>query len=157
MTYGCLVTNGKIFDTGECRCHGALDIALNSSGAMQITAGPSECVRQRILMWLATKKGERYDPRLGCCLHSYLHKPITKQAFVEIESAVREELKLLFPDVPSVGVKVWRVDRNTLGMRIDVNKESVTVSVDRTTLEVLSKMYENMRQALQFQTAGGSR
>ncbi|MDH7597567.1 MAG: hypothetical protein QHG98_07520, partial [Methanothrix sp.] len=78
MAYGCLVTNGRIFETGECRCHGALDIALNSSGAMQITADPSECVRQRILMWLATKKGERYDPRLGCCLHSYLHKPITK-------------------------------------------------------------------------------
>ena len=70
-----LKTNMDI-STGYCKCHTALDITLTPDGDLSIISGQEE-LDQRFFLYLATPKGERYDPRIGCYAYDFLHEKVS--------------------------------------------------------------------------------
>lgn len=98
LSWGDLKTNLRI-EGGTCKCHGNLDFELTPSGDLAIITDPGESITQRIILWLATPKGERRDPAVGCLLWEYLHQKLTGSTLKELEVRLTRELSLNFPDL----------------------------------------------------------
>lgn len=107
MSWGDLKTNLRI-EGGTCKCHGNLDLELTPSGDLALISDPAECLRQRIVLWLATPKGERRDSEVGCLLWDYLHQKLTGSTLKELEVRLVRELTLNFPELVVSSVKCER-------------------------------------------------
>ena len=108
MSWGDLQTNLRI-EGGVCKCHGNLDLVLTPTGDLAIITDPAECIRQRIILWMSTPKGERRDPEVGCLLWDHLHRKVTGSVLKELEVRLARELQLNFPELILKSVKCERV------------------------------------------------
>jgi hypothetical protein len=107
---------------GRMRCHGDLDLTTTITGDLALTSDSASNTRQRILMWLATPKGERLDPSIGCCLYDFLHSSASPTNVRKMESYIAADINYLFNDL---GLKVKSV---TCRVADDVNS-SVYVDI----------------------------
>jgi len=148
MPFGDMRFNGKIFETGICRCHGWGDLVLNSQGDIDVVTDEEECITQRIIIWMGTHKGERLDPTIGCVIHDYMHKPITSQNMKHLRSDALYQLQSIFPDYD---VKIDLVinqdedQRNKVTMYAWIGKFEVSLRVDK---EGFKELYEQVRTTL---------
>ena len=92
--------------SGRVGCHSAWDLITTVSGDIALTRDAAENNRQRLLMWLATPKGERLDPTLGCCIHDYFHQKITSDLPRRLELDMRADLLSVFPELSIRNIKI---------------------------------------------------
>lgn len=104
---------------GFCQCHTALDIRLTATGDLAIISGTEE-IQQRFLLYLATPKGERFDPNIGCFAHDYLHEKNTKSNMRMMEQDILGDMSYQFPEVKVNSVSCVQDDSDPFQMRLYV-------------------------------------
>ena len=108
MLFGDIQLN-MTFDNGTCRCHGQLSPNRTSSGDIaRVTpitdkegnTDYTDCIMQRLGIWLAVKKGERpLFPNFGCCIRDYINEPMTYSKLLDLQGQVERELRNdVFPE-----------------------------------------------------------
>lgn len=108
---------------GFCQCHTALDIQLTATGDLAIISGTEE-IQQRFLLYLATPKGERFDPNIGCFAHDYLHEKNTKSNMRMMEQDILGDMSYQFPEVTVKSVSCIKDESDPSKMRLDVRLSS---------------------------------
>jgi phage baseplate assembly protein W len=104
---------------GFCQCHTALDIILTATGDLAIISGTKE-IQQRFLLYLATPKGERFDPNIGCFAHDYLHEKNTKSNMRMMEQDIIGDMSYQFPEITVNSVSCVQDDSDPFRMQLDV-------------------------------------
>lgn len=104
---------------GFCQCHTALDIILTATGDLAIISGTKE-IQQRFLLYLATPKGERFDPNIGCFAHDYLHEKNTKSSMRMMEQDIIGDMSYQFPEITVNSVSCVQDDSDPFRMQLDV-------------------------------------
>jgi phage baseplate assembly protein W len=104
-----LLTNFNL-EQGSCKCHSLLDILLSPTGDLALTKTDQQTLRQRFLLYLATPKGERLDPTVGCCLHDFLHEINSPRVTRKLELYIESDLRTQFPEL---GIKTVRCSPST--------------------------------------------
>jgi phage baseplate assembly protein W len=104
---------------GFCQCHTALDIRLTATGDLAIISGTKE-IQQRFLLYLATPKGERFDPNIGCFAHDYLHEKNTKSSMRMMEQDIIGDMSYQFPEITVNSVSCVQDDSDPFRMQLDV-------------------------------------
>jgi hypothetical protein len=107
-TGGDLLSNFNL-SGGQIGCHSAWDLVTTVTGDIALTRDLAENNRQRLLLWLATPKGERPDPSLGCCIHDYFHQKITKDLPRRLSLDMRADLLSVFPTLNIKNINVTAV------------------------------------------------
>ncbi len=92
-----LRTNMDI-SAGHCHCHSSLDLVLDATGDLSLISDQDE-LKQRFFLYLATPKGERYDPRVGCSCLDYLHEKNTRGNLRRLEQDLEADMKYQFPEI----------------------------------------------------------
>ena len=92
-----LCTNMDI-SAGHCHCHSSLDLRLDATGDLALISGQDE-LKQRFFLYLATPKGERYDPNIGCSCLDYLHEKNTRSNLRRLEQDLLADMKYQFPEL----------------------------------------------------------
>ena len=95
--YWDIKTNMDI-SAGHCHCHTSLDLLLDATGDLALISGQDE-LKQRFFLYLATPKGERYDPKIGCSCLDYLHEKNTKGNLRRLEQELEDDIKYQFPEL----------------------------------------------------------
>lgn len=123
---------------GFCQCHTALDIQLTATGDIAIISGTEE-IQQRFLLYLATPKGERFNPRIGCFAHDYLHEKNTPSNMRMMEQDIIGDMSYQFPEVNVTSVTCIRDDTDSSRMQLDVRlADSETLRFLYTPQELVS-------------------
>lgn len=104
---------------GFCQCHTALDIILTATGDLAIISGTKE-IQQRFLLYLATPKGERFDPNIGCFAHDYLHEKNTKSNMRMMEQDIIGDMSYQFPEITVNSVSCVQDDSDPFRMQLYV-------------------------------------
>ena len=97
MEYYDLKTNMDI-SAGWCHCHSSLDLTLDATGDLALISGNNE-LKQRFFIYLATPKGERYDPNIGCSCLDYLHEKNTRGNLRRLEQDLESDISYQFPEL----------------------------------------------------------
>lgn len=105
--------------TGFSHCHTALDILLTATGDLSIVSGNDE-LRQRFLLYLATPKGERFDPEIGCFAYDYLHEKNTRNNMRKMEQDIMNDMNYQFPDIEVISVSCMKDASDPFRMQLDV-------------------------------------
>lgn len=129
---------------GRVRCHSNLDLVTTLTGDIAITPDDVTNYRQRLFMWLATPKGERIDPSVGCCLYDFLHNKATSTTARTLELYLASDLAVAFPelDVKSVRCKLSS-DNRTFSVDVKLGDESLTfLFSDNDLLNISSQLAE---------------
>ena len=92
-----LKTNMDI-SAGHCHCHSSLDLLLDATGDLALVSGQDE-LKQRFFLYLATPKGERYDPKIGCSCLDYPHEKNTRGNLRRLEQDLEADMKYQFPEL----------------------------------------------------------
>jgi hypothetical protein len=93
-----LLTNFSL-DVGDCKCHSLLDLRVSATGDLALTRDPQQALRQRFLIYLATPKGERLNPNIGCSLHDFTHELNVPNISRKLELYIENDLKTQFPEL----------------------------------------------------------
>jgi len=97
IEYYDLKTNMDI-SAGHCHCHSSLDLLLDATGDLALVSSHDE-LKQRFFLYLATPKGERYDPKIGCSCLDYLHEKNTRGNLRRLEQDLEADMKYQFPEL----------------------------------------------------------
>lgn len=84
--------------SGHGQCHSSLDVELDATGDIAIISGQDE-LKQRFFLYLATPKGERYDPKIGCSCLDYLHEKNTSGNLRRLEQDLESDMDYQFPEL----------------------------------------------------------
>jgi len=138
MAFGDVKLN-MIFDDGYCRCHGLLSPARTPNGDIARVTKEQECIMQRVGVWLAVKKGERpLHPDFGCCIRSYMNKPLTMSIIKALKGEIQGELEELFPEYVISNLRVLVPERNTVEIKAIINGIPVEFLGNEATLNELN-------------------
>jgi len=120
MAFGDVKINA-LFDNGICRCHGVLSLQRTATGDIARVTKEQECVLQRIMIWLAVKKGERpLHPNFGCCIRSYINRPMTVSILKSLKGEIQAELEELFPEYQVSNLRVNVPARNEISIKVNI-------------------------------------
>lgn len=157
MLFGDIQLN-MTFDNGTCRCHGQLSPNRTSSGDIaRVTpitdkegnTDYTDCIMQRLGIWLAVRKGERpLFPNFGCCISDYINEPLTYSKLLDLKGQIERELKRdVFPeDTFTVSnVKVEVPARNEVKVSVNVGNYAVEFLGNAATL---SRLESQLSRAL---------
>ena len=118
MPFGDIKINMMVGEDGLCRCHGLLSPMRTAGGDIARVTKEQECIMQRIAIWLAVKKGERpLHPNFGCCIRSYINKPLTMSLVKELKGQIQSELGELFPEYTISNLRITVPERNTIDIK----------------------------------------
>lgn len=141
MAFGDIKVNGMVGEDGLCRCHGLMSPTRTPSGDTARVTREVDCIMQRIVIWLAVKKGERpLHPHFGCCIRSYMHQPLTVAKLKELRGNVQAELEALFPEYVISNLRVEVPERNTVDIKANVGPYPVQFLGDPASLNELNSM-----------------
>jgi len=140
MPWGDLRLNGKVMEIGFCRCHGQMDLAVAAPGGLDVVTDVEECIMQRLWIYLATKKGERLNKKLGCCLFKYFHKPLTSSVLKDLESEFLRDLKKVYPEFSSFSVSATSNARNEVEINAYIGSNVVNFTTNEEELNYLNKL-----------------
>jgi hypothetical protein len=132
---GDLQTNMSM-GAGRLRCHSNLDLLTTCTGDLAITATEESNMRQRLFMWLATPKGERLDPSVGCCLYDFMHDKATSSNARLLEIAIGSDIQTLFPElaIKTIRCRLSDADNRTFYVDIKIGNESLSFLFDYNEL-----------------------
>jgi hypothetical protein len=94
------------FGPGWSKCHSAGDLPLTASGDFALTKSAFVNIRQRMLLYFMTPKGERLESTLGCCLFDYIHELDTQENRRLFELALENDIRVAFPTLELKGIRV---------------------------------------------------
>lgn len=138
----------EINELGFCRCHGLVSFVRTPNGDFARVTQPLECIQQRIGMWLAVKKGERpLFPNFGCCIRSYINKPLTRATLKALKGELLAELRELFPE-PELQVSnlvITVPERNTISVWAYIGNFEVLFTENEAEL---NKLHSQLQRAL---------
>jgi len=121
IAFGDIKINMAINEDGVCRCHGLLSPARTATGDIARVTKEHECVLQRIAIWLAVKKGERpLHPNFGCCIRSYINRPMTVSILKSLKGEIQAELEELFPEYQVSNLRVNVPARNEISIKVNI-------------------------------------
>jgi len=119
MSFGDVKMNSLIGEDGVCRCHGRYSPARTASGDIARVTKEQECIEQRIMIWLACKKGERpLHPDFGCCIRSYMNMPLTMSVLKALKGQIQAELEELFPEYTVSNLRITVPARNEIAIKV---------------------------------------
>jgi phage baseplate assembly protein W len=125
VVFGDVKLNG-VFDNGLCRCHGLLSPERTANGDIARVTDELGCIYQRIMIWLATKKGERpIHPNFGCCIWSYINEPLTMSKVAALKGEIEAELKEIFPEYEISNLRLTVPERNSIDIRVVIGSYPV--------------------------------
>lgn len=133
---------------GFSQCHTALDIQLTATGDFAIISGTEE-IQQRFLLYLATPKGERFDPNIGCFAHDYLHEKNTNCNMRMMEQDILGDMSYQFPEVTVKSVSCIKDESDPSKMRLDVklaNNDTLKFLYTPQELVTLTKELSELSQ-----------
>ncbi len=138
MAFGDVKMN-LLFDNGACRCHGLLSPQRTASGDVARVTKEQECIMQRIGIWLACKKGERpIHSEFGCCIRSYMNKPLTMSILKELKGQIQAELEELFPEYTVSNLRIDVPERNSISIKVNIGAYPVDFLGNAATLNELN-------------------
>lgn len=118
--------NWEVGEDGVCRCHGKWSPRRTSSGDIARITEEQACITQRIEVWLAVKKGERpLFPNFGCCIRSYINKPLTMSILKALKGEIQAELEDLFEEYEVYNLRVTVPERNTIKVQVNIGTVAV--------------------------------
>ncbi len=127
-----------LFENGFCRCHGRLSPIHSSNGDIARVTDELECIYQRIGVWLAVKKGERpLFPNFGCCIWSFVNRPLTMSNLKQLKGLLQSELEELFPEYIVSNLRVTVPERNTTSVSAQIGAYPVEFLGNPATLNQL--------------------
>jgi len=146
MAFGDVKMSG-VFENGECRCHGRWGPVRTSSGDVARVTKEQECIMQRIQVWLSVKKGERpLFPNFGCCIRSYMNKPLTMSVLKALKGEIQAELEELFPEYTVSNLRVTVPARNEIDIKANIGAYPVEFLGTAATLnELNSRLNEALK------------
>jgi len=146
------------FDNGNCRCHGVLSPVHSSNGDIARvtplidTEGDidyTDCIMQRLGIWLAVRKGERpLFPNFGSCISDYINEPLTYSKLLDLKGQIERELKRdVFPEdtFKVSNVKVEVPARNEVRVSANIGNYAVEFLGNAATL---SRLESQLARAL---------
>jgi phage baseplate assembly protein W len=139
--------NWEVGDDGVCRCHGKWSPKRTSNGDIARVTDPQKCIMQRIEVWLAVKKGERpLFPDFGCCIRSYMNKPLTMSILKALKGEIQAELEELFPEYAVSNLRVTVPARNEIDIKVNIGAYPVEFLGTAATLnELNSRLNEALK------------
>lgn len=146
MAFGDVKMNTEIYQDGLCRCHGLWSPVRTPNGDIARVTKERECILQRIMVWLSVKKGERpLFPNFGCCIRSYINKPLSVAVLKELKGQIQSELEELFPEYQVQNLRITVPERNAIRIEAYVG----TVAVDFLgTAATLNELNTRLNSAL---------
>lgn len=121
MSFGDIKINALIGEDGVCRCHGLFSPVRTANGDIARVTKEHECILQRIMIWLAVKKGERpIFPNFGCCIRSYINRPLSVSVLKELKGQIQSELEELFPEYSVSNLVITVPERNAINIQVNV-------------------------------------
>jgi hypothetical protein len=120
-------------------CHTNFDLLTTITGDLALTKDDEENNRQRLLMWMATPKGERINPATGCCLHDYFHEKMTGSIYRRLELDLKTDLKSVFPTLDIKNLSVDNISdlesgNRTIQVGITLGDDSLKFVADFNSL-----------------------
>jgi len=150
MPWGDVWLNAHLDNDGICRCHGRLSPGHSPNGDIERvtpikqkdgTTDYSKCIEQRVVVWLACRKGERpIHPKFGCCIRDFYDEPLTGSRLIDLKGALERELsKDVFPEkeFKVSGVRVNSPARNVVKCEATVGNYDVEFTTDPAILAAL--------------------
>ena len=141
MAFGDIKVSTAINEDGVCRCHGLWSPVRTSTGDIARVTKEQECVLQRIMIWLAVKKGERpLHPNFGCCIRSYINQPMTVSILKSLKGEIQAELEELFPEYTVSNLRVTVPARNEVSIKANIGAYPVEFVGNAASLNELNTM-----------------
>lgn len=131
-----VATNMDI-SSGHCHCHTSLDLSLTPSGDIAIISGQDE-LNQRFFLYLATPKGERYNPQIGCFAYDYLHEKNTSNVMRRMEQDISADFKYQFPELELHGVTCQKSITDPFQTQISIRLSNRTLQYLYTPEELMT-------------------
>lgn len=139
MAFGDVKMNALINENGECRCHGRYSPQRTASGDIARVTEERECIEQRIMIWVACKKGERpLHPQFGCCIRSYINMPLTMSVLKSLRGQIQAELEELFPEYIVSNLRVTVPERNAIDVKVSIGPYPVSFLGNAASLNELN-------------------
>ena len=135
-TYYDIKTNLDI-SAGHGQCHSSLDIVLDATGDIALISGQDE-LKQRFFLYLATPKGERYDPKIGCSCLDYLHEKNTAGNLRRLEQDLESDMDYQFPEL-EINSIVFRLKGSTAELHSQQNFEKAVQQEKKKMEQSLEK------------------
>lgn len=137
--FGDIKINAMIGEDGVCRCHGLMSPARTAAGDIARVTKEQDAIKQRIMIWLAVKKGERpLHPYFGCCIRSYMNKPLTMSIIKSLRGEIQAELEELFPEYVVSNLRVTVPERNSIDIKAVINGHPVEFLGNEANLNLLN-------------------
>jgi hypothetical protein len=114
---GDLLTNMQM-DGGTVKCHSTVDAVLTTSGDLALVADDSTGMQQRLMIWMATPPGERFDPTIGCPWYSYAHKKMSSANIKELANEMTNSFVKFFPELDVSRIEISKLDTRTLFVEV---------------------------------------
>jgi len=133
--------SASINEDGICRCHGLWSPVRTANGDIARVTQEHECVLQRIMIWLAVKKGERpLHPEFGCCIRSFINQPMTISILKDLKGQIQAELEELFPEYEVSNLRVTVPARNEVSIKANIGAYPVEFVGNAASLNELNTM-----------------
>lgn len=117
--------------SGYIRCHGSGDLVNTPDGDFALTETYEEYLLQRLIIWLATPKGEvPNDPDVGCVLHDFLFEKQTNATVYALAKQLEYDAKKQFPDLGLIYIDIKTININTIAITFFTQNELVKLIVN---------------------------
>lgn len=139
MAFGDIKINMMVGEDGLCRCHGLLSPQRTTTGDIARVTKEIDCMKQRIAIWLACKKGERpLHPEFGCCIRSYMNMPLTISVLKDLKGQIQHELEEIFPEYKISNLRITVPERNAIDIKVYVGAYSIEFLGNAASLNELN-------------------
>lgn len=145
LDYGDIATN-QSYGKGSVRCHGNTDIALTATGDIALTTDAFSNLRQRMMMYIMTPKGERLDPDLGCVLWDFFFEKDRPEELRLFELTLENDIRTAFPDLDLKGIRIISSGNDSVGRtttaKVILGNEDLEFVFPRNDITDVSKQFD---------------
>ena len=142
---------------GELKCHRSVDLVLTPDGDLALTRTDSELMHQRLLLFLATPKGELLDPEQGSTFYEYLHRPVTGDNIASLRVNLEYDLKKWFPEFGVTRVSISVIGRNSIYVVVYMADDAIRFLYDPGEVVQMSNMISESLRPYEWVTTETSR
>jgi len=134
------------FKPGRVKCHRSLDLMLTPDGDLALTEDSDTESLQRLVIYMFTQKGERYNPNVGCILHHMIHAGLTATNLALIQRSIETDLNTLFPEFKGAEIRVAKMNgqTNTLAISFVLPQGAFGSIIDLDSLLSSSELMKDL-------------
>jgi len=143
VTWGDLKINQSM-EGGRCRCHSDMDLVTTTTGDLAVTMDKDEHMRQRMVLWLATPRGEVYNqPYAGCVLHDYIHERMSGSVLARLERDLKQDMQDHFPELGVTSITCNKVSDDPCELQIlgRLSEDGIEFFVNLADIDMLSNEF----------------